>query len=209
MMSNKAIKLVFLSLIALLLSGCLSLFAPSVEPQRLKLKAGQYRLDPKHTSVLFKIGHLNLSTYVGRFNQMDASLNFNPLQMDKTRLEATVEIASLDVNDKQLKETLLSDDWFNVSAFPQALLTTISVEPLTDNIFIFNALLTLKEKSLPIKLKAIFHGGADNWLSGFYTLGFSATGEISRTDFGIDSYVPLVGDKVKIEIFAEFLKQEG
>ena len=43
-------------------------------------------------------------------------------------------------------------------------------------------------------------------LTGFYTLGFSATGSIKRSDFGMDQYIPMVGDQVEIEIYAEFQK---
>ena len=58
----------------------------------------------------------------------------------------------------------------------------------------------------PITVSATFHGGANNILSGKYTLGFSAQSTFSRSDFGMDKYVPLVGEEVTIEVYAEFLK---
>jgi len=53
--------------VSLLLTGCVSWLAPKVESEVVKLRPGQYTLDKTHTTVLFKIQHLELSTYVGRF----------------------------------------------------------------------------------------------------------------------------------------------
>ena len=51
-----------------------------------------------------------------------------------------------------------------------------------------------------------FHGGASNILTGNYTLGFSAETSLLRSDFGMSAYIPLVGDKIDIEIYVEFQK---
>ena len=55
-----------------------------------------------------------------------------------------------------------------------------------------------------MSLNATFKGGADNLLTGKYTLGFSANGSFLRSDFGIDAFAALVADEVFIEIHAEF-----
>ena len=52
-----------------------------------------------------------------------------------------------------------------------------------------------------------FNGGANNLLTGRYTLGFDATGAIKRSEFGITNLVPAVGDEVVLEIHAEFSRQ--
>lgn len=197
-------------LILICLSGlfsCTYLLTPKVEQKLLKLRQGEYKLDSKHTSVLFKIQHMQLSTFVGRFNQFDATLDFDPEKPEKTRLQAWVAANSIDVNNVDLAESL-SDDWLKSKTYPKINVKTLSVEPSTkNNQFIFNAELTLLGVTKPIKLEAIFHGGASNLLTGFYTLGFSAKGSIKRSDFGMDQYIPLVGDQVDLEIYAEFQKQ--
>lgn len=207
-MNNRLFKLkCFLVLSGFLLSGCAYLLTPSVETEILQLRKGQYQLDPSHTSVLFKVSHLNLSTYIGRFNQMDASLDFDPDKLTQTNLQATVSTSSVDVNNKSLEDSLRGDTWFDSERFPQATFKTISVEALEKaNEFLFNAEMTLKGITKPIQFKATFHGGANNLLTGYYTIGFSATGSIKRSEFGIDEYIPMVGDNVDIEIYAEFQK---
>lgn len=193
-----------------LLSSCVSWFTPKVELSIAQLEPGNYRLDPSHSSVLFKAQHLGLSTYVGRFNRMEAELVFDPEQPLQTQLTARVFTESVDVNNPDLEETLRDSSWFNAEEFPVATLTTLSVEPAEkSNQFVFNAELELKGVKRPVKLLAIFHGGADNWLTGYYTMGFSAQTTITRSGFGIDNLIPMVGDQVDIEIYAEFQKRSN
>jgi len=198
-------KLILL-LSTLLISGCVSLITPKVETELVELKAGQYALDKTHGTLLFKIQHLGLSTYVGRFNSFDANLEFDPQNIAASKLNAVIEIDSLDINDAGLKDDLMGRSWFRQSEFPQASFTSTSATPVSDQEFEFVGDLTWRGITKAIIVSATFHGGADNILTGKYTLGFSAKGSFSRTDFGMDKYVPLVGDEVTIEAYAEFLK---
>ena len=195
-----------LLIITLLISGCVSLITPKVEADVRKLKAGQYSLDKTHGTLLFKVQHLGLSSYVGRFNSFDASLEFDPDNIKAAKLSAVIDIDSLDINDPDLKEDLMGRSWFRQKEFPQASFTSTSVKPTSDTDFEFSGDLNWRGVVKPITVKATFHGGANNILTGKYTLGFSANGAFSRSEFGMDKYVPLVGDEVTIEAYAEFLR---
>ena len=199
-------RILLLSVTLLFLSACASLLAPKVESQWEELKPGSYVLDKTHAALLFKIQHLGLSTYVGRFNTLEASLEFDPADLSATRLTAIVDMTSIDINDPGLAKDLMGSQWFNTARFPQAKFQTLSVRPIGDSEFEFVGELDWRGKKQPITLEVIFHGGANNLLTGKYTLGFSATGSFKRSDFGMDSYIPLVGDEVKLEGFAEFLR---
>ncbi|WP_298769443.1 YceI family protein [uncultured Shewanella sp.] len=192
----------------LLLSSCVSWLAPTVKKEFIALPAGQYQLDKTHAALLFKIQHLGLSTYVGRFNQFDAVLNFDPDNMGAASLQATVAIESIDINNPDLAETLQNATWFDSERFPQASFISHTVTPLSNNRFQFAGDLTLRGVTQPMTFDATFHGGADNWMTGKYTIGFSAVGHINRSDFEMDSYIPIVGDEVDLEIYAEFLKRK-
>ncbi len=200
-------KLLFTLLFSISVSGCTYLLTPKVEDNFFDLRKGQYQLDPKHTSVVFKVSHMQLSTYVGRFNRMDATLDFDPQHPEATRLEAWVDASSVDVNNESLEQKL-KGNWFKSKQYPKIILKTLSALPTKHvNQFEFQVELTLLGVTKHIPLTATFHGGASNWLTGYYTLGFSALIEIKRSDFGMDQYIPLVGDDVTIEIYAEFQKQ--
>lgn len=191
---------------SLFLAACVSLITPKVESEVVRLKAGEYSLDSNHATLLFKIQHLGLSTYVGRFNQFDASLTFDPNNISVATLNAVVEISSLDINDDGLKRDLMGRSWFRQAEYPQAIFESSSVRPINEKEFEFTGTLNWRGVEQPILVKATFHGGASNILSGKYTLGFSATGSLLRSDFGMDKYIPLVGDEVIVEAYAEFLK---
>ena len=189
-----------------LVSGCASLVRPNFETEIVKLRPGEYTLDPRHAFLIFKINHLDLATYVGRFNSLEASLDFDPQDLAATRLNGIIDMDSIDTNDRQLEETMQKSDWFNVAQFPQATFDTISVQVLDDSRFIFIGNLTFRGVTAPVQLMATFNGGADNILTGKYTLGFTATGSFKRSDYGMDSFLGLIGDEVKLELFAEFLR---
>lgn len=190
-----------------LLVGCDALLKPDVKTELTQLREGSYRLDLNHTALIFKIGHLGISTYVGRFNRMAATLEFDPDNLAATRLDAVVDLTSLDLNNPKLEERLGERSWFNVAEHPEARFDTLGVEVLDNNRFRFTGNLTLRGITRPLTLDATFHGGADNMLTGRYTLGFSATGSLRRLDFGMDKFPSLVGDEVQVEIYAEFQRR--
>ena len=190
--------------LVLSLSSCIAWLTPDVEVELTELRAGQYSLDKYHASLLFKVQHLGLSTYVGRFNDFDASLDFDPENMADAKLDAVIEIESLDINDPGLKLDLMERAWLDQANYPQAVFSTVSVEPISENSFEFVGNLDWRGVVKPVSMEVTFHGGADNLLTGKYTLGFSAKGSFSRSDFGMDAYSSMVGDEVQIETYAEF-----
>lgn len=190
----------------LALSGCIAWLAPNVQTEVIKLKAGQYSLDKSHTSVLFKVDHLGLSTYVGRFNEFDASLSFDPSNIAQMNLAATIDMGSLDINNPDLKDDLMGRNWFYQKKYPQAKFTTQSVSLTKDNEFEFVGEMDWRGVVKPITLIVTFNGGATNILTQKYTLGFSAKGSFLRSDFGMDAFIPLVGDQIEIEVYSEFQK---
>lgn len=147
-----------------------------------------------------------MSTYVGRFNKFDASLDFDPDNISATELNGIIEITSLDINNSALAEDLMSRTWFDAEKFPQAVFSTREVQVVGGNEFDFVGNLDWRGVIKPVTLRVTFNGGATNILTGKYTLGFAAKGSILRSNFGMDAYIPIVGDKIDIEIYAEFQK---
>lgn len=200
------LAIVLASLMTGLLGACTSIIRPNFEPEIFELREGQYNLDPRHSFVHFKVPHLGLSTYVGRFNTFAATMDFDPDNIDRTLLEGSVELGSIDTGDDEVDELLSEAAWFDVDRHPQALFKTIAVEDIGNNELKISGALTIRGITDVIVLNAKFNGGADNLLTRRYTIGFSATGSFSRSVYGMDRFAGLVGDEVEIELFAEFLK---
>ncbi|WP_339065063.1 YceI family protein [Teredinibacter turnerae] len=194
----------FLIMSICFLSGCAQLITPRVETALVELRTGEYRLDPEHAALLFKVDHMGLSSFVGRFEKFDASLDFVPEQLADSRLDAVIDMASINVNSTEFADTLRGSDWFAVQTYPQAHFSTTSVASVEGNIVKFNGVLEFLGVKKPVMIDVNFRGGATNMLTAKYTIGFSAIAQFKRSEFGMDKYIPAVGDDVTIEVYAEF-----
>ena len=197
-------QVIALCLLGFYLSACGQLMQPSLKQELVEIKPGNYSLDPQHTSVLFKVNHMGLSTFVGRFNRFDASLQYNPEDIMQSRLQAVIEMDSVDVNNEKFERALKGKFWFNAVEYPQASFTTQSAERINDKQVKFTGLLNFLGVEKPIDLIVTFNGAGNNLLTGKYTLGFAATTSFKRSEFGLDQYIPAVGDEIVVETHAEF-----
>lgn len=191
-------------LLALSLAGCLGLVRPNFEAEIVNLRPGNYSLDPDHTFVLFRIDHLGLSQVIGRFNEVEANLEFDPDDIEAMQLDGRIATASIDVGNEEFESQLRSASWLSSEQFPDARFTTESVTADADGNLTILGQFSLRGVTLPLQMDGRFNGGADNILTGKYTLGFAANGVISRKSYGIDDFGALVGDDIEIEIQAEF-----
>ena len=141
-----------------LLSACDRILTPDFETDIQELGSGNYTLDPDHASLLFKINHLEFSNFIGRFNDFDASLNFDPENIGNSSLEVIVDTASIDINNPEFAEELRGASWFNTEAFPQAVFRTTSLIEENDNNFTFEGDLTLLGTTAPIQIEINFNG---------------------------------------------------
>ncbi len=206
-MHHNFIQHLLLFCFALSLSACGYLINTKVKIGIVNLAPGSYQVDKQHLTVLFKLNHMGMSTFVGRFNDVDAQLEFDPAHIENAKLSAVININSIDVNNTDLAETLRGSSWFHADKYPQALFSTVSVEKVDEARARFKGNLTLHGVTAPVVLDVTFNGGGDNVLTGRYTIGFSATTQFKRSQFGIDYLIPAVGDDVNIEVFAEFQKR--
>lgn len=190
-----------------LLVSCASVIRPNFETELRSLRGGEYTLDREHAYLIFRIEHLGLSQVIGRFNSLDAVLDFDPENPEAMQLEGIVDVASIDFGNAELDERIRGPDWLDAERFPQAVFTATEVILADDDELIVNGDFTLRGRSLPLSLRGRFGGGADNLLTGKYTLGFSAEGEISRSAYGVSAWPSLVADTVGIELHVEFQRQ--
>lgn len=195
---------------AALLVSCDRLLTPGFETEVAELRGGGYTLDKDHAALIFKINHLGFSTFIGRFGDFDASLDFDPENIENSSVEVIVNTASIDVNLPEFEEDLRGGSWFDVENYPQAIFrTTEFVESVDEDTFIFRGDLTLLGETAPVDLEISFHGGGRNFLTRRYTLGFSASTTFLRSDHGLDNMVNFgVGDEIDLEIHVEFQDAE-
>lgn len=187
------------------LVSCDRLLTPDFETDIAELSTGQYTLDPDHATLLWKINHLGFSTFIGRFNEFDASLDFDPENIGNSKLEVIINTPSLDINNAEFAEELRGPNWFNSEEFPQAVYRTTSLLESNENSFVFQGELTLLGVTAPVPLNVEFHGGGRNFLTRANTIGFSANTTFQRSAFGLDRFTSFgVGDDIELEVHVEF-----
>ena len=198
------LRWVALSLVcSVALVSCDRLLTPDFNTEVSELRGGAYVLDKSHAALLFKINHLGFSTFIGRFTEFDASLDFDPENIQNSQLEVIVNMASLDVNLPEFEEELEGPNWL-------AIFRTTSFIGQTENNFQFQGDLTFHGVTAPVVLNVTFNGGGRNFLTRSYTLGFEASAQFKRSDFGADRFTNFgVGDDIELEIHVEFMEGEA
>ena len=177
---------------------------------------GEYKLDNTHASVTFRVNHLGLSRYTARFTDIAGKLNFDPANPAAMSVEATVDPNSLEtdfpLDEPDFDAELTGPQWLDAGQFPTITFKSTKVEPTGANTAKVTGDFTLHGVTRPLTLDVTFNGGyaAGGMDPSGARIGFSAKGEIKRSEFGIAYGVPAAGtnfgvsDAVEIIIEAEF-----
>lgn len=189
--------------------------APAAEPPPVTAPAGTYKLDPGHTSLLFRVNHLGVSNYTARFTGMDATLQFDPSAPERSNLVATVDARSVETDYPDPKvdfNGIIQKEFLDAAGFPQITFRSTQVERTGPRSAKITGDLTLRGVTRPVVLDATFVGGypAGGIDPTGARIGFSAKGALKRSDFGIKAGLPApgsqmgVGDLVEVVIETEF-----
>lgn len=199
-----------IAMLTLALSGCAALapaLAPAVNTNPTALREGQYALDRDHAALLFKVGHLGFAKYVGRFERFDVSLDFDAENPEAARVDAVIDMTSLDVANDAFANTLMGPNWFDAGQYPEALFRSTGIEVTGENTGVMTGELTMHGVTKPVTMDVTFNGGGRDRLRGAYVIGLSAVSEIDRRDFGVDRFTGFVSNKVELEIEAELIRR--
>ena len=174
------------------------------------------RLDPAHSSVEFSIKHMMMTTVRGRFKDVQATLTADEERPEGCCVEAEIQVASLDTGSPDRDGHLKGEDFFDAERFPTITFRSTGIEGRARNEgdrFQMRGDLRIRETTLEVVLDCVFEGrGADPW--GKQRAGFSASTEIDRRDWGlrwnqaIETGGVLVANRVRIEVEAQFVKEE-
>ena len=158
--------------------------------------AGTWTIDPSHSEVGFTVRHL-MSKVRGQFETFEGTLTTGATLAD-TAATASIDLNSVNTRDAQRDGHLRSADFFDVANHGAMTFRSTSFNGSTAT-----GELTIKGVTRRVELDVEFLG-TDVDPYGNQKIGFEATAEISRKDFGVDFNVPLdggkllVGDKVSI-----------
>ena len=166
--------------------------------------AETYQIEKSHADLLFSIDHAGFTQKHGSFRDFEGSLQYDAAKPESSKVEVTVKTDSLDTalpaRDKDVKGEMFLD----TAKYPEMRFVSTKVVPGANQELRIEGNLTLHGVTKPITLNAKLNKAGPNPFDKRPTLGFTATGSLKRSDFGITNFVPVVGDVVTITLDMEF-----
>ena len=173
---------------------------------------GTWTLDNSHSQASFVVRHLMVSKVRGRFGELSGTIEAaeNPLESVVT---ATIDASSIDTRDEQRDGHLRSPDFLDVERFPNLQFRSTGITEQGPGRWTLTGDLTIRDVTRPVEVDVTYEGLAVNPFTSAKTVGFSATTEIDREDFGltwnqtVEGGGVLVGKKVQIDLEVEAVQE--
>lgn len=150
------------------------------EPQ--PLRPGTWNIDALHSQVLVSVWHFNVANLRAKFPGVSGSLQVDPEDLLRSRLEVLIESASVATGHQRQEEFMRSEPWLDAEHHPQITFVGQAIKPRGGG-FAVRGELTLRGVTRAIEIPFKFHGVvSDPW---GLRAGFTSRFSIDRTDFGI------------------------
>ena len=164
-----------------------------------------WQIDPSHTAVVFEVEHFGYSDVTGVFPTVEATIDsFDPENLDTAQFKVTLDATALTTFWGPRDEHIKSPDFLDVAKFPEITFVSTSVKTTGDGTADVSGDLTIKDVTKPVTFKATVNKiGESPVMPGTDVAGFTLTGEIDRTAFGVDTYAPAIGAIMPVTINVE------
>jgi polyisoprenoid-binding protein YceI len=171
-----------------------------------------WSIDPVHSIAEFKVKHMMISNVKGHFSKIAGSLTSDESGHANSRVEATIDAASIETRDAQRDGHLKSEDFFHVEKFPTLTFRSTSIGRAGNGELSVEGDLTIRgvTRKVVFAVQGPTSPAKDPW--GNTRIGISATTKINRKDFGLvwnaalEAGGILVGDEVTITLDVQFTK---
>jgi polyisoprenoid-binding protein YceI len=169
-------------------------------------QAGNWKIDPMHTSAQFSVRHLGVSTVRGAFTKVSGSATFDPADPSKTMLDATIDATSVDTRVEMRDNDLRSPNFLDVQKYPTITFHARHTQASGPGKLQITGDLTVHgvTKEVVLDVDGPSAQMKDPW--GNQRIGASATTKINRKDFGVNGAPGVVGDEITITIDAEMIQ---
>ncbi|TIX50765.1 YceI family protein [Alteraurantiacibacter aquimixticola] len=179
-----------------------------------RVEAGTYATDASHSLVGWRVNHFGFNDYFGIFGDVAGTLEIDPADITSAKVDVTIPVASVTTASAGLTDHLLraagegaaAPDFFGPDPAAARFVST-SVHQTGDNTAHIMGDLTLNGVTKPVTVQAEFVGAGANPFTQALTVGFEGHTTITRSEWGLGGFTPLVGDEVELNITIAFEKQ--
>lgn len=193
--------------LAALTAGGLALLPGAQAPATAEAAAlqdgGAFDVDAGHSGVLFKISHLGVANFYGRFNSISGSYDLR----DGGSMDVTIDVNSVDTNSQGRDDHLRGTDFFHVAQFPEATFKSTSMKPTGEDTFEVTGDLTIRGTTESVTVEVTKTGEGDRGPRFGYRSGMETSVTLSRSAFGVSALPEGLGDEVTLMISLEGIRQ--
>ena len=168
------------------------------------IRADEYKVDPVHTSVIFRIQHLGVSYLYGRFNDKSGTVTIDESDPTKDAFDVSVKADSIDTGNSMRDKDLKSGDFFSAQEFPEIKFKSTSVKSAGDNKLDVAGDITMHGATKPITVTLTRTGTKETRMG--HRTGLEGTFTVKRSDFGMTKMLDAVGDEVTLTVSIEAVK---
>lgn len=180
----------------IVLFATLALFASA------RAEVETYQIDPVHSSSGFSIRHM-LSKFSSSFTKTTGTITVDRADLEKSHVEATIEVASLNTSNADRDKHLQSPAFFDAAKFPAITFKSTAWKKTGENTFDVTGALTIKDVTKDVVLKVTLLGFGPGMKPGTFLSGWEATTVINRMDYGVSYGPKILGDDVTVNISIE------
>jgi polyisoprenoid-binding protein YceI len=172
----------------------------------------KWTVDPAHSSIDFTIRHMMISKVKGSFGSFDAEIDADPQDLTTAKVQFSIDLSSIDTKNTDRDNHLRTADFFDVENNPKLTFESTSITKKGDGEYSVTGNVNLHGVTRPETFNVSFEGaGKDPW--GNEKVGFSGTGTLKRSDYGLtynaalETGGVLLGDDVKVSLEIQASKQ--
>jgi len=180
------------------IKACLALLAFLALPA----SAADYVIDSSHTYANFEIDHMGFSTQRGLFRRSSGQISYDP-EARTGEIEIRIDAASLDTGFELRDEVLRGSDWFNVASFPDIIFRSQRFVFDEERPIAVEGKLIMLGEMRPMRLEISRFKCGLNLALRKRGCGADALGVLRRSEFGMQTGIPFIGDEVRLNIQVE------
>jgi len=168
--------------------------------------ADTYTIDPNHSYVLWRISHFDFSHPSGKWMVAEGTLNLDKDKPQNSKVNVLIHVNDMITGIPELDKHLKGPLFFDTKKYPQATFVSDKVTLTGKNSAKVHGILTVHGVSKPITLNVKLNKIGISPITHKETVGLTAITNLKRSDFGMSTLLPGLGDEVQINIEAEAFK---
>lgn len=191
------IRRIVFSMIGLLLTGTTP----------VAFAADTYAVDPAHSSIVFRIKHLDIAYVFGRFNNVSGTLSFDPENDAGNSVRISVQAKDVDTGNAKRDAHLRGSDFFDSEQHAEIRFESETFKKTGENTYDISGTIHIMGTTQPVTVTAMKTGGGkDPW--GGYRVGFTTTFTFQRSRFGMNNMLGSIGDDVELTVSVEAIRKQ-